>query len=146
MPATTYPGTDASVPVPSATTFRSIEFNCAATAGETPLLAHAFNRIAEEIGDDSPAVIRKAITTSQVKAGVSLRPATVEAFCTEGALGIKSDIATTSDATKVRSGLLWLHFLLVALIAARIQRLYLFIDQLEDLALNKKEEPFAYPG
>jgi hypothetical protein len=111
----------------------------AATAGETPLLEHAYKRIVARIGDDSPETIRRAIIASQLRFGVSLRPSTVDAFCSEGAAGITGDITATSDATKLRSGIQWLHFLLAALDAAEIRRVYLFIDQLEDLATNKTQ-------
>jgi hypothetical protein len=110
-----------------------------ATTGNTPLLTHAHRRIAEAAGDDSPDAIRRAISISQVTYGVSLRRGTVEAFCGSGAAGVAEDLAATSSTTKLRSGNQWLDFLLIALHAADIKRLFLFIDQLEDLATNKSQ-------
>lgn len=110
----------------------------AATAGEKPLLAHVHERIVAKHGS-SHQEIRSAIVDSQVALGVSLRQPTVSAFCEGGAAGIASDITQTSSATMLRSGNQWLHFLLVAMHAAEIPRLFLFIDQLEDLAMNKSQ-------
>ena len=108
----------------------------AATAGERPLLAQAYERIP----GDEPYEIERALHASQMKLGVSLRPSTVQAFCEEGAAGVVADITVNSSSTThLRSGIQWLHFLLVALDAAGIERLYLFIDQLEDLATNKSQ-------
>jgi hypothetical protein len=110
----------------------------AATAGEIPLLQRARDRIMLDHGS-SPADIRGALEASQIKLNVPLRPATVDAFCYSGADGVAADIATKSETLKLRSGLQWLHFLLVALDAAGIRRLFLFVDQLEDLATNKAQ-------
>lgn len=108
----------------------------AATAGEYPLLQQAYDRIANTA--DGPSAIERALRNSQTKLGVSLRPQTVQAFCNDGAAGVAADCtAGSSSHTHVRSGIQWLYFLLVALQAAEIERLYLFVDQLEDLALNK---------
>jgi hypothetical protein len=110
----------------------------AASAGEIPLLQRARDRIMLEHGS-SPADVRTALESSQIKLNVPLRPATLDAFCYSGADGVAADIATKSETLKLRSGLQWLHFLLVALDAAGIRRLFLFVDQLEDLATNKAQ-------
>jgi hypothetical protein len=110
----------------------------AATAGDKPLLEHAYERIVADRGSD-PEDVRRAIVDSQNKLGVSLRQSTVSAFITRGAAGVAADVAAASPTIKLRSGLAWLEFLLVALHAAGIQRLFLFIDQLEDLATNKSQ-------
>jgi hypothetical protein len=110
----------------------------AATNGDKPLLAHAHELLVAEHGSfDSD--LKAAIFASQVKLGVSLRPATVDAFIGGGAAGVAADITAVSEATKLRSGLQWLHFLVVTMHAAGIRRLFLFIDQLEDLATNKSK-------
>jgi len=106
----------------------------AATAGEVPLLERARERIERQHGD-----IADAIHDSQVKLNTPLRASTVHAFVTDGAEGVAEEIATSSETIKLRSGLQWLHFLLVALDAAGIRRLFLFVDQLEDLATNKSQ-------
>jgi hypothetical protein len=110
----------------------------AATAGEKPLLVHAHERLVSEHGP-FPHDLRQAIFASQVELGVSLRPSTMDAFVHGGAAGVAADIAGVSETTKLRSGLQWLHFLVVTLHAAKIGRLFLFIDQLEDLATNKSQ-------
>jgi hypothetical protein len=106
----------------------------AATAGEVPLLERARERIENQHGD-----IADAIYHSQVKLNTPLRASTVHAFVMDGAAGVAEEIATSSETIKLRSGLQWLHFLLVALDAAGIRRLFLFVDQLEDLATNKSQ-------
>jgi hypothetical protein len=110
----------------------------AATAGDKPLLAHAYERIVAARGSDVDDV-RRAIVDSQNQLGVSLRQSTVTAFSSQGAAGVAADVVAASPTIKLRSGLAWLEFLLVALHAASIQRLFLFIDQLEDLATNKSQ-------
>jgi hypothetical protein len=109
----------------------------AATAGETPLLQQAYERISGRVGSE-PWAIERALRHSQTKLGVALRQQTVDAFCNDGAPGVAADTTAGSTVhTHVRSGIQWLYFLLAALHAAEIERLYLFVDQLEDLALNK---------
>lgn len=110
----------------------------AATAGEKPLLAHVHERLVADHGSLYND-LKNAIFESQVELGVSLRQSTVDAFIGGGAPGVAADITGTSSATKLRSGLDWLHFLVVAMHAAKIQRLFLFVDQLEDLATNKSQ-------
>jgi hypothetical protein len=110
----------------------------AATAGEKPLLTHVYERITAVHGT-SVEDVRGAISASQVELGVSLRPLTVAAFCDDGAAGVATDITQTSTTTMLRSGNQWLQFLLVAMHAAEIPRLFLFVDQLEDLAMNKSQ-------
>ena len=110
----------------------------AATSGDKPLLMHAHERLVARHGS-LHSDLKAAIFASQVKFGVSLRPATIEAFIGGGAAGVAADITAASEATKLRSGLQWLHFLAVTMHAAEIGRLFLFIDQLEDLATNKSK-------
>jgi hypothetical protein len=76
----------------------------AATAGDHPLLAQAYERIAERFGD-KPWDIEGAMQQSQLKLGVPLRRQTVRAFCHEGADGVAADTTTESTShTHVRSG------------------------------------------
>ena len=110
----------------------------ASRAGENPLLAQAYDRIVAARGSDFEDV-RRAIVDSQNTLGVSLRESTVTAFSSMGAAGVAADVVKASPTIKLRSGLAWLDFLLVALHAAGIMRLFLFIDQLEDLATNKSQ-------
>jgi len=112
----------------------------AATSGDRPLLDRARDRIIERVGED-PVDIKAAVTAAQVDLapGAQMRGSLVEAFARGGAGSAIADIASTSDATKVRSGLQWLNFLMVVLHAAGIKRLFLFIDQLEDLATNRSQ-------
>jgi hypothetical protein len=110
----------------------------AATAGDVPLLQRARERIVASHGG-SRAEIERALRDSQIELNVSLRETTIRAFLDEGAAGVAADIATSSETIKQRSGLQWLHFLLVVLHAAEIHRLFLFVDQLEDLATNKAQ-------
>jgi hypothetical protein len=111
-----------------------------ATYGEVPLLQQAWDRIVSEVGND-PDDIWDALFQAQMKLapGVMMRPSVCAAFCDEGASGVASDIGSTSDATKLRSGLQWFNFALIAIYAAGIKRLFLFVDQLEDLATNRSQ-------
>ena len=68
--------------------------------------------------------------------GSPLRPELVEGFAT-GGVALRQAIAQASDALKLRAGIVYLDFAIAALKAAGIDRLFLFVDQLEDLANNR---------
>jgi len=68
--------------------------------------------------------------------GSPLRPELLEGFAA-GGVDMQEAIARASDAMKLRAGIVYLDFALAALKAAGIERLFLFVDQLEDLANNR---------
>ena len=105
---------------------------------DAPLL-RARDLICNGIGDDSPeeVVARLAETRLAIAPTSSaLRPDLIEAFAEEpdkmpGFLG------SVSNASQIRSGLQYLDFAMIALAAAGVRKVFLMIDQLEDLATNK---------
>ncbi len=67
--------------------------------------------------------------------GVPLRQDLVTAFAA-GAPQLSVVLSEVSEATRMRSGMQFLDFALAALGAAGIDHLFVFVDQLEDLATN----------
>ncbi|MBW3642843.1 MAG: hypothetical protein KY447_08025 [Actinobacteria bacterium] len=65
-----------------------------------------------------------------------LRADVVDAFG-RGGTAVAAALGQVSPATRMRSGLEYLDFAITALAAAGIDHLFLFVDQLEDLATNK---------
>lgn len=65
-----------------------------------------------------------------------LRVDMVTAFA-EGGAAIPAALGAVSPATRMRSGLEYLDFAITALAAGGIERLFIFVDQLEDLATNR---------
>jgi hypothetical protein len=55
----------------------------------------------------------------------------------KGGYALREAIGRATDAIKLRAGMAYLDFALAALKAAGIEKLYLFLDQLEDLASNR---------
>jgi hypothetical protein len=101
------------------------------------------DRIAERDGLLAKDVERAAIADElrrvrldDAPTGSALRPELIDGFAA-GSLALRQAIGQVSDATKLRSGIAYLDFALTALSAAGIEKLFLFIDQLEDLANNR---------
>lgn len=108
------------------------------TGPNNPLLrAHA--AICEELDTDSASAIHtKLVETRLAVAPTSapLRPDISDWFA-----GAPTELPTllggVTPTTQLRSGLEFLHFALIALRAAGVEKVFLMIDQLEDLATNK---------
>lgn len=66
-----------------------------------------------------------------------LRPELIEAFASGGSKSLKAALAAVSPTARLRNGLQYLDFALAVLAAAKIDHLFLMIDQLEDLATNR---------
>jgi hypothetical protein len=116
-------------------------FNAVLTmaAGADAPLVRAHAAIAEELDTDSSAAIRRKLSETRLEiapTSAPLRPDITDWFCTspEELPGLLGQVSTT---TQLRSGLDFLHFSLIALRAAGVERVFLMIDQLEDLATNK---------
>jgi hypothetical protein len=111
----------------------------------TPLSADAalFDKartiIAQRVGNDASAISAAVIAARHriAPAGVPLRPELVAAFGSGGADMVLTQLSNVSQASRLRNGLQYLDFLLAVLAAARIDHLFIFVDQLEDLATNK---------
>lgn len=108
-------------------------------AGVDAPLRRAHAEIVAGLGTDSPAAVRTKL--SQTRAALAptsapLRPDTLDAFC-GGPDGFYEFLSERSTAIQLRSGIDFLHFALIALGAAGVKKVFLMIDQLEDLATNK---------
>lgn len=105
---------------------------------ESPLL-RARDLICAEIGDDAPGqVAAKLVQTRLDIAPTSspLRPDLLQAFA-DAPSQFPAFLGNVSTASQIRNGLQYLDFTLIALAAAGVRKLFLMIDQLEDLATNK---------
>ena len=106
---------------------------------DSPLFDKLRIAVATRAGDDVTAIAAEldAVRVRIAPNGVPLRPELVSAFARSGASGVLAQLATASQATRLRNGLQYFDFLLTALAAAGINHLFVFVDQLEDLATNK---------
>ena len=66
-----------------------------------------------------------------------LRAEVVKAFASDGADGVLRQLSIVSPTARVRNGLQYLDFLITVCAAAGVDHLFVFVDQLEDLATNK---------
>jgi hypothetical protein len=99
-------------------------------------LAHEENIDTEEVTPDMIATDIRMARLETAPRGGPLRAQLVDAFASgEGMM--PQAFGSVTDATRLRSGLAYLDFALAVLAAAKIDHLFLFIDQLEDLATNK---------
>src|SRR5690348_8315833 len=102
--------------------------------GDNALADKLYDRITNEVGDQ-PHAIDAAIREAHLRispGGAPLRPELVNAFAAGGANELHRQLGHVSQASRLRSGLQYLDFLMAVLAAARVEHLYLFIDQLED--------------
>jgi len=109
-----------------------------ATGADSPLL-RAHTAICEELDTDSASAIRtKLVETRLVVAPTSapLRPDFTDWF-TASPKDVPALLGGVTPTTQLRSGIDFLHFALIALRAAGVEKVLLMIDQLEDLATNK---------
>jgi hypothetical protein len=107
--------------------------------GQPALADELRNRIITAVGNQRHA-LESAILSAQLRispGGAPLRREVVNAFVTGGAAELRQQLGQVSQATRLRSGLQYLDFLIAVLAAAEVEHLYLFVDQLEDLATNK---------
>ena len=103
-----------------------------------PLL-RARAEICTAMGDDSPAkIVAKLSETRLAIAPTSpaLRPDLLQVFA-EKPDEVPAFLGRVSSATQIRSGREYLDFAMIALAAAGVRKVFLMIDQLEDLATNK---------
>ena len=109
-----------------------------ATDANAPLL-HARKLICSEIGSDAPEKV--ATKLGETRLAVSprspaLRPDLLKVF-SEAPDEVPGFLGRVTDASQIRSGLHYLDFAMIALAAAGVRKVFLMVDQLEDLATNK---------
>ena len=103
-----------------------------------PLL-RARELICTEIGDDAPAKVAAKLTETRLAiapTSPALRPDLLRVF-TEAPDEVPGFLGSITDTTQIRSGLQYLDFATIALAAAGVRKVFLMIDQLEDLATNR---------
>jgi hypothetical protein len=108
-------------------------------SGEPALAESLRARILAAVGDQ-PHAIQDAIMDAHLRispGGAPLRPELLSAFAAGGAADLHQQLGQVSQASRLRSGLQYLDFLMAVVAAAEVEHLYLFVDQLEDLATNK---------
>jgi len=109
-------------------------------SGEQALADRLHDKIVEGLGADDPAKIEAAIREAHLRiapGGSPLRQELLNAFSAGGASTLHAQLGLVSATSRLRNGLQYLDFLMAVIAAAGVDHLYLFIDQLEDLATNK---------
>ena len=94
--------------------------------------------ICAEIGDDAPAKVAAKLTETRLAiapTSPALRPDLLKVFA-EAPDEVPAFLGRVSSATQIRTGLHYLDFAMIALAAAGVSKVFLMIDQLEDLATN----------
>ena len=94
--------------------------------------------ICTEIGDDAPAKVAAKLTETRLAiapTSPALRPDLLQVFA-EAPDEVPAFLGRVSSATQIRTGLHYLDFAMIALAAAGVSKVFLMIDQLEDLATN----------
>ena len=102
-----------------------------------PLL-RARELICTEIGDDTPAKVAAKLSETRLEiapTSPALRPDLLQVFA-EAPDEVPAFLGRVSGATQIRTGLNYLDFAMVTLAAAGVRKVFLMIDQLEDLATN----------
>ena len=84
--------------------------------------------------------LRTAIREERRKLGATLPPLrddVIEAFCAGGDGDFAEFLTNVSPASRVRNGLAYFDFAFTVIAAAGIRHLFMFVDQLEDLATTQ---------
>jgi hypothetical protein len=109
-------------------------------ADSSSVFEKARTQITDELGtDDADEIASHLRDTWGAIGGTSgpLRPELVQAFAAGGGKQLRLELSAVSPTARLRNGLQYLDFALAVLAAARIDHLFLMIDQLEDLATNR---------
>lgn len=109
-----------------------------AASADAPLL-RARELICTAIGDDAPAKVAAKLAETRLSiapTSSALRPDLLRVFA-ESPEEVPGFLGQVSNASQIRNGLHFLDFMMIALAAAGVRRVFLMIDQLEDLATNK---------
>ena len=108
-----------------------------ATDANAPLL-RARDLICEAMGDDAPEKIEAKLMETRLSIAPrspALRPDLVRTF-SNAPSDFPAFLGGVTEATQIRSGIQYLDFAIVVLAAAGVRKVFLMIDQLEDLATN----------
>lgn len=108
------------------------------TAGPNAPFLRAHQLICEQLGtDDADQIAARLIDTRLTIAptAAALRPDVLNVFC-ETPKELAGFLGEVSDASQIRNGIQYLNFAMIAFAAAGARKLFLMIDQLEDLATN----------
>lgn len=117
-----------------------IDLATAPSAGAKSVFGNARERIIADLGTDEADAIAKHVREAWANIGGTsgpLRGELVDAFAPGGGKQLKAELGGVSATARLRNGLQYLDFALAVLAAARIEHLFLMIDQLEDLATNR---------
>ncbi len=109
-----------------------------ATDANAPLLG-ARELICTAIGDDAPEKVRAKLAETRLAiapTSPALRPDLLQVFA-ETPDELPSFLGRVSTASQIRNGLQYLDFAMIAFAAAGVRKVFLMVDQLEDLATNK---------
>ena len=94
--------------------------------------------ICTAIGDDAPAKVAAKLAETRLAiapTSPALRPDLLHVFA-EAPDEVPAFLGRVSSASQIRNGLHYLDFAMIALAAAGVRKVFLMIDQLEDLATN----------
>ena len=109
-----------------------------ASTVNAPLL-RARELICTAIGDDAPEKVAAKLAETRLAVAPTssaLRPDLMQVF-TEAPDEMPGLLGNVSSASQIRAGLQYMDFALIAFAAADVRKVFLMIDQLEDLATNK---------
>jgi hypothetical protein len=107
-----------------------------ARAGVVTELASQMDVAPEEVSTEAVANYLRLVRLDLYPGAAPLRADMVAAFG-KGGTAVAAALGEVSRATRTRSGLEYLDFAIAALTAGGIDHLFLFVDQLEDLATNR---------
>jgi hypothetical protein len=107
--------------------------------GGKSIFERARDNIVSEIGSDDAGAIANAIREAWNDIGGTSGPLRTELVqaCASGAKQLRAELNDVSATARLRNGIQYLDFALAVLAAAKIDHLFLMIDQLEDLATNR---------
>lgn len=105
-----------------------------------PLLDALHARIVERVGSTQPRKVEDALVSERIRTApgaAPLRSELVKSFASDGADGVLRQLSLVSPMARLRNGLQYLDFLITVCSAAGVDHVFVFVDQLEDLASNK---------
>lgn len=100
----------------------------------------ARERIVDQLGEDDASKIASHLLKTSLNVAPTaspLRKELVSAFADNGGNDMLQTLAQVTETSRIRNGRQYLDFAIVVLAAAGIDHLFIFVDQLEDLATNK---------
>jgi hypothetical protein len=103
-------------------------------SGALAILPQARDAIVERVGADGQSIADALVETrlAIASAGPPLRPDLLNAFA-EGSEEFALAVSEVSETTRIRSGIQYFAFALIVLAAAGVEKVFVAVDQLEDL-------------